>query len=176
MLSGLKKIFSPPAYQAEAYQAYAQIVAAARQPFFYAECEVPDTFDGRFDMVLLHLQLVIARLQHEPGSEMFVRALQEAFFADMDRGLREMGVGDTGVGKRVKNMAQAFYGRLQTYGQAAGDVAMLEGALRRNLYREAAVGGQSVRRVAEYILRSAELLRMQPAADIISGKVRFQPS
>lgn len=173
MLAALKKIFTQPAHQAEAYQAYAQIVAQARQPFFYAECEVPDSVDGRFDVIVLHMFLVLERLWKETGSEEFVRTLQEVFFADMDRALREMGSTDTGTGKRMKSMVQAFYGRMQAYGQASGDVGLLKEALERNLYREAAVSETGLQHMAAHFQQAAQSLQRQAVTEIMSGKLSF---
>lgn len=171
MLSTLKKIFTTPAYQAEAYQSYAQIVAQARQPFFYAECEVPDSVDGRFDVIVLHMWLVLERLQQENVLE-FVRALQEVFFADMDRALREMGSTDTGTGKRMKSMVQAFYGRMQAYGQAA-DAQSFAQALKRNLYREKEVAPESIAAIQAYVQTVRAKLAAQNGVSLISGKIEF---
>ncbi len=87
---------------------YERIVAAARQEVFYAQWAVPDTVDGRFDMIALHLFLVLDRLKGEgPAVEAFRQVLTDTFFQDMDRSLREMGVGDISVGKKVRKMAEA---------------------------------------------------------------------
>ena len=117
MISALKKIFSPQPYQQEAHQLYVTLVEQARAPLFYSEYEVPDTIDGRFDMIVLHVCLLCKRLRDidTDASIELSRALMETFFADMDRSLREMGSTDTGVGKRIKKMSQAYFGRLQAY-------------------------------------------------------------
>jgi cytochrome b pre-mRNA-processing protein 3 len=91
---------------------YGAAVAQARNPAFYVECRVPDTLDGRFDLIVLHLCLLIRRLRREGETgATLAQALFDTTFDDMDRSLREMGVGDLGVGRRVKAMASAFYGR-----------------------------------------------------------------
>ena len=82
---------------------YDAIVASARQPRFYADLGVPDTLDGRFDMIVLHLFLVLDRMKGE--DEKFRQNLTDYFFMDMDRSLREIGVGDLSVGKKVRKMA-----------------------------------------------------------------------
>src|SRR5437868_5606477 len=113
LASALKRLFSPDPAHYKAHAAYLQLVTQARQPMFYSEWKVEDTLDGRFDIILLHLYLLIFRCEKEtgnPAAPLFVRALSEIFFADMDRSLREMGVGDTGISKHVKKMVQAFYG------------------------------------------------------------------
>jgi cytochrome b pre-mRNA-processing protein 3 len=99
-------------------------VAAARQEVFYARWAVPDTVDGRFDMIALHLFLVLERLKGEGQAvEDFRQVLTDTFFQDMDRSLREMGVGDISVGKKVRKMAEAFYGRVQAYAAALSSMA-----------------------------------------------------
>lgn len=137
MLAALKSLFSAPAYQQESHALYLRVVEAARQPKFYTDYAVPDTLDGRFDMIALHMFLLTHRLKKEntPEALELFRAVSEVFFADMDRSLREMGSSDTGVGKRVKNMAQAFYGRQLAYQTAVGDEAAMAEALLNNLYR-----------------------------------------
>src|SRR5690606_24967170 len=112
----------------QAQDIYLQIVSQARQPVFYRDWQVEDSIDGRFDVIVLHLFLVLFRCEEEksrPEVSLFMRDLAEAFFADMDRSIREMGVSDTGVGKRVKAMAQASYGRMQSYRRAVTDETSL---------------------------------------------------
>ena len=174
MLATLKSLFSPPPFQAEAYQVYGCIVSQARQPFFYTECQVPDTLDGRFDAIALHLFLAIHRLRGEADAPLFLRALQEAFFADMDRSIREMGVSDTGVGKRVKAMAQAFYGRLKSYEETFADGKAFRQSLARNLYRASAPEAALVLLEA-YVQRNAAHLKTQQTQTILAGDIRFIP-
>ena len=134
---------------------------------FYTDWQVPDTLDGRFDIIVLHMFLVLSAV--EKNAE-FCRALSELFFADMDRSLREMGVGDTGVGIRVKNMAQAFYGRLKAYGkQAIGDETALAEALRRNVWRDQPVADEAVTALAAYMRRNYQSLRAQPVRSLLRG-------
>lgn len=175
MLSAIKSLFSPAPYQPEAHAAYVTLVTQARQPFFYEDYAVPDTIDGRFDVVVLHLFLVIHRLRREPAlaAGEFARALQEAFFADMDRSVREMGVSDTGVGKRVKQMAQAFYGRLQAYEQAINNPDAFKESLKRNLYRNMDIAPKHVREMADYCAHIVDLLKTQDAQTILQGTLRF---
>jgi len=175
MLAAFKTLFSAPAYQQEAYAAYVTLVNQSRQPFFYTECAVADTLDGRFDVIVLHLFLVSHRLRKEENEEAgeFNRILQEAFFADMDRSVREMGVSDTGVGKRIKKMAQAFFGRLQAYSNGLANSFTFKESLRRNLYREAEVSDAELQKVHDYCMRTLSVLDAQDAASIMRGEVRF---
>lgn len=114
------------------------VILAARRPVFYTEFGVPDTFDGRFELVALHAQLLFRRLKRD-GAEgaATTQAVFDYFTSHFDEALREIGVGDMSVGKRVKTMASGFYGRLSAYeaGWAADDGGVeMAAALRRNLY------------------------------------------
>jgi cytochrome b pre-mRNA-processing protein 3 len=172
MLALLKRLFSPDPIHYRAHQAYVAIVNQARQPEFYQRYQIEDTLDGRFDAILLHLYLVIARCEKEslhPDGPLFVRALSEIFFADMDRSLREMGVGDTGVGKRIRKMVEAFYGRLKAYREASD----LHEALRRNAYREKPVPPDVVAALAEYMQRNRQALDAQELEALLQGKISF---
>ncbi|MGC6472172.1 MAG: ubiquinol-cytochrome C chaperone family protein [Parvibaculales bacterium] len=119
--------------------AYTAIVKQARKPELYGPGMAPDSFDGRFDMMVLHVYLVLKRLKadgqarHGAGQVLF-----DLFFRDMDQAMREMGVGDLGVGKKVKKMAEAFYGRVHAYDTAFADTdeTALQRTLGRNLYPE----------------------------------------
>ncbi len=134
VLAQLVRCFLPSKQRMEAHSLYLDVVERARMPVFYTEGGVPDTLDGRFELILLFLFLELERLKREGTSDAFQRELVEVFFEDMDRSVRELGVGDTGVGRRVKKMADAFYGRMQAYESAMKDDALLAAALRRNLY------------------------------------------
>ncbi len=115
---------------------YISVVAEARQPAWYAEMGVPDTLDGRFDMIAAVLSLALMRIEAEGDQGLAPSALlTEVFVDDMDGQLREIGVGDVVVGKHIGNMMAAMGGRLATYREAIGDRAALEPALVRNLWR-----------------------------------------
>jgi len=154
---------------------YAEVVDAARRPLFYAELGVPDTVDGRFDMIALHAFLVLRGLRAEPAAA-FAQAFFDAMFEDMDRNLREMGAGDLGVGRRVKLMAKAFYGRIAAYdrGLAAGDAALGE-ALRRNLYRKSEPSDRQVAALCDYVRREAAAVGGADPNRLMSGEVGFGP-
>ncbi|MGE0754485.1 MAG: ubiquinol-cytochrome C chaperone family protein [Alphaproteobacteria bacterium] len=176
MLSTVKKIFSSSPYTYEAHAAYNALVNQARSPWFYARQNVPDTVDGRFDLIVLHLFLLANRLQQDVSTQTseFVRVLSEVFFADMDRSLREMGSTDTGTGKRVNAMAQAFYGRLQTYEKHIGNPQAMKESLRRNLYRESdAVEDAQLDALMAYVERNRDHLHTQSLDDLLAGKASF---
>ncbi len=122
------------------FMLYNAAVIAARDPYFYRELGVPDTLDGRFDLVGLHACLLIHRLRlMAPPGPALAQAVFDAMFSDMDVNLRELGVSDLSVGKRVKTMWEAFHGRAAVYEAAltAADVPGLAAALRRNVWRGA---------------------------------------
>src|SRR6478672_6384101 len=100
---------------------YGAAVAAAREPWFYLSLGVPDTLDGRFDLIALHAFLLVHRLQDAPapGPEL-AQAVFDAMFSDMDNNLREIGVSDLSVGRRMRAMWEAFHGRSQAYATAIG--------------------------------------------------------
>ncbi len=131
MLAHLLKPFRPCPEKQRAHLCYAALAEQARRPAFYGARGAPDTLDGRFEMLALHLFFVLHRLRALPETRDFQRALTEVFFADMDRALRELGVGDLGVGRRVQRMAEGFYGRLKAY-EAGLDSGTLETAIARN--------------------------------------------
>jgi cytochrome b pre-mRNA-processing protein 3 len=131
MLRALRSLFTTPAPNPEAMAAYIALLAASRNPFFYTVLQVPDTLDGRFEVIVLHVVLVQQRLSAHPD---FSQQLSECFFADMERAIREMGVMDPGVGKRITKMAGAYQGRFSAYTQSAGNDLALKAALSRNLY------------------------------------------
>lgn len=154
---------------------YAKAVTQARSPVFYAEREVPDTLDGRFDMLVLHVFLLLHRLGAD-GKPMkrIAQALFDLMFADMDRSLRELGVSDMRIGKKVKEMARAFYGRVDAYEPVLGDKPKLEEALARNLYRGVEVRADSLSAMAHYIQSQVAALAALDSAVIIEpGKTCF---
>jgi cytochrome b pre-mRNA-processing protein 3 len=116
---------------------YGNIVTAARVPALYAVMGVPDTVMGRFDALALHVAIVLRRLAKLPApADSLAQEIVDHFFADIDSALREIGIGDVSVPKKVKKLGQAFYGRAKAYDLALSDGAdahMLEEALSRNV-------------------------------------------
>lgn len=173
----LRKFFQAPPETA-AHRTYIALVAQARNPFFYETLGVPDTIDGRFEMVLLHLFLIQHRLLAEPGAEAveFSRQLGESFFVDMDQSVRELGVSDSGVRYRIKSMAKAYHGRLQAYSAACAEPETLRAALARNLYGTVAEGNvQHLDGMAAYLTSTQHSLAALPASSILEGKVNWPP-
>lgn len=153
---------------------YGMIVAQAREPVFYRAFAVPDTVNGRFDMVLLHLWLVLRRLKSTPEGSELAQALFDHFCSDMDANLREMGVGDLTVPKRMQAFGEAFYGR-----SAAYDMALSEGtdalaqAICKNIL--SGQGLEQARRLAAYTQAAIEQLAALDDAKAAAGAWRFPP-
>lgn len=169
-----RSLFRAGPHQREGHALYIAAVTAARRPVLYAGFGVPDTLDGRFDCVGVHVYLVIRQLWKapSPGPELG-QAVFDAMFGDMDRSLREMGVGDLGVGKRNKRMWDAFHGRALAYGEALDkdDTAALEAALARNVWR-GREAGDGAARLAAYMREADAALAAQIEA-LMAGRAVF---
>jgi cytochrome b pre-mRNA-processing protein 3 len=155
--------------------AYRRVVDQARQPGFFRDIGVPDTIDGRFELICLHAFLFLRRLKGEsPAAAQLGQRFVNAMFADFDRSLREMGTGDLSVGRQVKRMAQALYGRIEAYesGLAGGD-AMLNAALARNLFGTVQAAAPTLDAMAGYVCGEARRLREEPTARLLAGEVSF---
>jgi cytochrome b pre-mRNA-processing protein 3 len=154
---------------------YGMIVAQARLPCFYRDYAVADTVNGRFDLIVLHLALVLDRLAQDAGSQSVGQRIFDRFCQDMDHNLREMGVGDLKVPKQMRQLGEAFYGRSQAYraAWAAPDDAMLVAALERNIYGGTPVAVAAASRLAAYIREALRDLRAQPAAALAGGQLHF---
>ncbi|MGH7049100.1 MAG: ubiquinol-cytochrome C chaperone family protein [Acetobacteraceae bacterium] len=154
---------------------YAAVVAAARAPALYRDLGVPDTFDGRFDLVGLYAALLVLRLEGEPPlGHGPAQAVFDAMFSDMDVTLRELGVGDLSVGKRVKAMWTAFHGRAAAYASAlaSADPAELEAALVRNVWR-GRPPPQGPAALARLVRSERDHLGGQPMTRLAAGSVHF---
>jgi cytochrome b pre-mRNA-processing protein 3 len=161
------------------FRLYTTAVTAAREPALYQAFGVADTLDGRFDLVCLHAFLVMRRLQREPEpGPALAQAVFDAMFSDMDMSLREMGVGDLSVGRRVRAMWEAFNGRALAYeaALAAGDAAALESALVRNVWRGAPPPGDCAAALARLVTAQAVFLGGQDFAALAAGEVGFLPA
>ena len=162
------QLFRPDPAMAIARRLYEAVVAQARQPVFFAEWEVPDTVDGRFETVTLHMHLLLRRLKDGgPETTSLAQALFDVMFADMDASLREMGAGDLGVGRRVKQMATGFYGRVAAYdaGLPSNGTVIVFGTV--------SPSPESLAAMAHYVTRAAAALARQPLERIAGGTVAF---
>jgi len=160
-----------------AHEIYGSIVAQTRMPIFYADWRVPDTVEGRFEVLVLHMALVICRLNEgtQDGSRELGRKVAEAFIDDLDGSFREMGVGDLAVPKRMKTASEAYYGRLRAYGGSLGEVsgAGLADALKRNILSDEELRSVNVAAIADYMLRSSHVLAEIEIEEINNGHVEF---
>lgn len=157
------------------YKTYCEIVAQARQPVFYSGFLVPDTIDGRFDLIILHAVLYFRRMQGEgPKVTGFTQDVFDLFFQDMDGSLREMGVSDTRVPKKIRKMGEAFYGRADAYIPAieAEDVKELSQALGRNIFpeREEPIAQE---RLARYVISTSVHLAAQKTGALLNGTISW---
>jgi len=156
---------------------YEQIVAAARQTRFYAEWEVPDSPLGRFEMLSLHMFLFLHRARGRAGAlEAVAQECVEAFFTDIDHSLRELGIGDMGVPKRMKKLARMFYGRAQAYGEAldAGDRTALAAALARNVAPDDP-SWSGADELAGHVIEVFGALARQDDESLLAGRIDIAP-
>jgi cytochrome b pre-mRNA-processing protein 3 len=154
---------------------YGAIVAQARTAAFYAGYGVPDTVQGRFDLIVLHLVLVLERLGRDDGAARgFGQKLFDVFCRDLDHNLREMGVGDLAVPKEMRRFAEAFYGRQAAYraALAAPDDRELEKALARNIFQGTDIDPGAVR-LARYARAALRQFETQDERAVLRGKVVF---
>ena len=155
--------------------AYRSVVEQARHSGFFLEGGVPDTVDGRFELICLHAFLYLHRLKTErPQSTRLGQRFFDAMFADFDRSLREMGTGDLSVGREIKRMAEAFYGRVAAYESGlAGDDSVLQPALARNLFGTAPANPALLEAMAGYVRREAARLNEEDGEELLAGRLSF---
>ena len=165
----------PGATKEVAAKLFGRLVAQARARVFYEQLGVPDSVDGRFDMVALHTFLIFQRLRGQGDrAAILSQALYDTLINDFEASLRQLGAGDVGVGKRIRVMTEALQGRIKAYETAlAGSQLDLEGALRRNLYGTTDPDMDAVRAVANYLRRGKELADSQPVDRILRGIFEF---
>jgi len=152
---------------------YGAIVAQARLPGFYRDYGVPDTVEGRFELIVLHLALLLGRIGEEPALRGLGQGIFDRFCQDMDDNLREIGIGDLAVPKHMRRVGEAFYGRGPAYKAAleADDENALVQALDRNIYGGA--GGPHSHRLAAYVREAVGHLKALDQAALAAGTLRF---
>ncbi len=170
-----KSLGGPSDREVVAQKLYGSVVAQARRPEFYANYGVPDSVDGRFELVALHAFLLFQRLKDQGAKSAAVsQAVYDIMFRDMDASVRELGAGDLGVGKRVKYMTEAMGGRTKAYEAGlAGGSGDLEAALRRNLFGTVEPTGDSITRMTEYMRGAKAKLASQSIDAMMKGTVYF---
>src|SRR3984885_733787 len=189
------KLFRPSSPAHSISDLYGAIVAQAREPAFYSAYGAPDTVQGRFDLIVLHLVLVIAQIGREAGEQALPQALPQTlpqalpnegaaraigqqlfdtFCRDLDDNLREMGVGDLAVPKKMRSFAEAFYGRQAAYlaALAAADEQELEKALTRNIFQGSDIDPGAVR-LARYARAALRPFWAQDDGVLLRGEVVF---
>ncbi len=170
MIWPFKKTSTP---EGQLYAVYNAIVAQSRQTHFYADWAVPDTVTGRFDMISLHMCVLFRRLRPAPGeSKDFAQDLFDLFFKDMDRSLRELGVSDVGVPKKIEKMGNLFYGLLEkvTFSLDSDDQSGLAATINRNVFDEGKP--DEAVKLADYLFEFAAELDKQPLAEIKAGNLK----
>ncbi|HEX7852905.1 MAG TPA: ubiquinol-cytochrome C chaperone family protein [Sphingobium sp.] len=169
-MSFFKDLFGRAASQNDLHALYGAVVAEARKPHWYREGAVPDTLDGRFDMVAAVLSFVLLRMETLDAAADSAR-LAEIFVDDMDGQLRQIGIGDLIVGKHIGRMMSALGGRLGAYRGALAGETRLEEALDRNLYRGEAPGPVAVEHVAKELRHLATGLDGLSLADLRAARL-----
>lgn len=180
LMDQIKSWFKTPFDHEQALMLYRVVVEQSRRPAFYGDrYAVADTPDGRYDLIALHSFLIMRRLK-DGGTEAvnLSQALHDLMFADMDQNLREMGIGDHGLPKRMKKLVEGFRGRISAYdagleSMQQKEVAPLADALRRNLYRKTEPSETAVEAMAAYIVREDTRLNDTPIDALLNGKVSF---
>ena len=169
---------------------YAAALENTRSTIFYTDYGVPDNFDGRFDLLLLHIFLILNRLMGQKNYKNLSQALFDVTFKDMDQTLREMGVGDVGVPKHMKRMMEAFNGRMHAYQMAVAPETLkghiidgvikeesLENVLRRNLYGVQTevdfTQKDGLKKMCLFVHRNLECKDASEIESLMNGQARF---
>lgn len=171
----LKRLFKSRPAQVAGRELYARAVAQARIPGLYADLGAPDTVEGRFELYSLHTYLLLERLKGQ-GSQAAetAQALFDTYLSGLDNALRELGVGDTVVGKRMRKLGEAFYGRVHSYEAALAalpDRAVLEALIARTVY--AGTDGVNTPRLADYVVAQRATLAAQPLDAILANDMTW---
>ncbi|WP_377288184.1 ubiquinol-cytochrome C chaperone family protein [Rhizobium sp. SG2393] len=158
---------------------YAELTNGARQPALYETLGVPDTVMGRFEMIAAMLIVYFRRTRTSGRSgQEIAQEIIDAFFEDMDHSIRELGVGDVAVPKRMKKFAGMFYGRLESYAKAMddSDLQALAEALKRNMHPEAGDDAPDMAGLASYLMRVEAVFSALPEEDVEHGRVAPPPA
>lgn len=158
-------------YEQPARSVYGALLTHIRQPVFYEELAVPDTFEGRFDVLVLHVFMVMEHmLVHEKG-EVFNQTLFDVMFADMDQALREMGKGDMGVPKQMRAMMLGFNGRVHAYQDAFGDDEKRAAVIAKNIYNTQ--DSDSAKKMSNYSALAMRHVKAQSQENILAGTLEI---
>lgn len=164
------------ANQALVERQYAEITRSARTPVFYESMGVPDTVMGRFEMISIHMVMYLRRTASAgEASKGIAQEVVDAFFEDIDHSIRELGIGDMGVPKRMKKLAKMFYGRATSYGQTleSGDTAALVEALTRNIHPDQRETAPPMQKLADWMMLTAASLDDVADTTLAAGQMTF---
>lgn len=165
-------------YEQEALSLFGRVYAQSRSPVFFEKLEIPDTTEGRFDVLTMHMFMVMHRLKHSGAGQALSQALFDVAFSDIDRGFREIGVGDMGIPKRMKKMMLGFNGSIHAYEQALLDGKNIKEALRRNIYTLYIGDDEDLATVLDdlsgYMHGNIDYLQSQDDASIMAGVLTFK--
>ena len=154
---------------------FEQIARQAREPALYTSLGVADTVMGRFEMLALHVHLFQYRARNgSPALQVMAQDVVDALFRELDDSLRQIGIGDVAMPKRMKRLAQMVYGRWEAYGAALdeGDRKRLGEALARNVYVEGGVAARAPE-LADYAIAARDALATQVDDTFLSGRISF---
>ena len=171
----LQNLLRPRTSREAGDRLYAAAVAQARQPEFYTALGVPDRIDARFELYTLHVLLLTLRLRGEgEAGRAAAQDLFDAYVSALDNALRELGVGDISMSRKMRNLGEALYGRMGAYTPLleARDAAALAGALGRNVLEREDTGGHAAQ-LADYALRAVDKLADQSFAALAAGRVSW---
>ncbi len=186
------RLFRTDPMKKPAARVYESILASSRQPHLYETPGVPDTVDGRFDLLVIHASIFFRHMRKAGEAGLHMNQLVfDRMFDDMDVALREMGTGDPSVGKKIKQMGQAFYGRAQAYETALNecDATGLAQVIQRNLFASDGAVSDEVpdgavedaeqlavsERLAAYMLSADEHMAAQDMSAILEGQLPTYP-
>ena len=174
----LKRLFRPHPSQDVGRALYASVVEQSRLPSLYERLGAPDTVEGRFEIYTLHVVLLLDRLS-QPGEEAKAasQALFDTYVKALDHALREMGVGDLSVGKKMRKLGEAFYGRVKNYDEAFAalpDTGALEDLLKRTVYADVDVAVAQPQALGAYVTAQREHLAAKPLEGFLQGRADWR--
>lgn len=174
----LLRLFRSRPAQAAGRALYAAAVEQSRSPMLYSRLGAPDTAEGRFEVYSLHVVLLLDRLrQSGEQAKETSQAVFDTYVKSLDHALREMGVGDLSVGKKMRKLGEAFYGRVRSYHAAFAalpDATPLRDLLSRTVY--AGADTKPAAALAGYVLAQREHLAGQALDDLLAGRAQWRPA
>lgn len=169
----LQRFFRPRAAKEAGRALFQALAAQARRPAFYASLGVADTVEGRFELYVMHLVLVLHRLKGQGAQAAETsQATFDTFLDNLDEGLRDMGVGDLSVGKKMRKLGEAVYGRMKGYDRAFAEAdpqAALEALIVRTVFQERAQAGAAA--LARYADATVRNLAAQPLGEVLAARL-----